>query len=270
MIHDNFRTNDENEALLDLSVLFQYLFAKRWHSEFQALLSASEVPKERSSIAKLSKITDYGKKTFWSDDQDAQLRMQGLKTGIVKNQRGKNVSEDRRVGECELSSREQTDSVQEEAVAVFATEVLVDNVHNRPLLLQERRHRVTEENYRKRVKTNPKGTYTNRSCHYWHPPVCQKVQVWIGMQIWYVQTHWGWWSAQWSGGRRSVALLKESIQLGGVSQDSYPRKYFPREPGEFRTKHAVKFSKSTWHQKKNSGKKWSIARYYPKMCASWA
>ena len=51
---------------------------------------------------------------------------------------------------------EQTDSVQEEAVAVFATEVLVDNEHNRPLLLQERRHRVTEENYRKRVKKTSK------------------------------------------------------------------------------------------------------------------
>ena len=48
-------------------------------------------------------------------------------------------------GRMLIFSGEQTDSVQEEAVAVFATEVLVDNEHNRPLLLQERRHRLTEE-----------------------------------------------------------------------------------------------------------------------------
>ena len=35
----------------------------------------------------------------------------------------------------------------------------MDNEHNRPLLLQERRHRVTEENYRKLVKQTLKGTY---------------------------------------------------------------------------------------------------------------
>ena len=37
------------------------------------------------------------------------------------------------------------DSVQEETLAVFATELIVDNEHNRPLLLQRRRHRLTEE-----------------------------------------------------------------------------------------------------------------------------
>ena len=31
--------------------------------------------------------------------------------------------------------------------------------------------------------------------------------------------------------KRSVVLLKESIQLGCVSQDSYPRKSVPRETG---------------------------------------
>ena len=51
MIHDIFRTHAENEAVLDLSVLFQYLFARRWHSEFQALLSASEVPKEIRALS---------------------------------------------------------------------------------------------------------------------------------------------------------------------------------------------------------------------------
>ena len=40
----------------------------------------------------------------------------------------------------------------------------------------------------------------------------------------------------------SVALLKESTQLGCVSQDSYPRKSLLREQGKFGSKHAVKFS----------------------------
>ena len=70
------------------------------------------------------------------------------------------------------------------------------------------------------------------------------------------------------GAKGSVAILKESLQLGCVSQDSYPRKSTPRELGKLGTKRAVKFTKSTWHQIKNSGKKGSIARYYPKVCAS--
>ena len=41
----------------------------------------------------------------------------------------------------------------------------------------------------------------------------------------------------------SVAILKESIQLGGVSQDSNPRKFILREPGRLTLKHTVKFSK---------------------------
>ena len=101
MIHDNYRTNDENEALLDLLVLFQYLFAKRWHSEFQALLSASEVPKERSSIAKLSKITDYGKKTFWSDDQNAQLQSMNERIENRNSQKSEREVMSARTGECE-------------------------------------------------------------------------------------------------------------------------------------------------------------------------
>ena len=37
-----------------------------------------------------------------------------------------------------------------------------------------------------------------------------------------------------------------------------------REQGKLGSKHTVKFSKGTWHQTKNSGKKRSIARNYPK------
>ena len=48
----------------------------------------------------------------------------------------------------------------------------------------------------------------------------------------------------------SVAISKESIQLGCLSQDSYPRKSVLRESGKLGSKHAVKFSQVTWHQKK--------------------
>ena len=50
------------------------------------------------------------------------------------------------------------------------------------------------------------------------------------------------------GAKGSVTILKESIQLGCASQDSYLRKCILREPGKFGSKHAVKFSKGTWHQ----------------------
>ena len=50
------------------------------------------------------------------------------------------------------------------------------------------------------------------------------------------------------GAKGSVVTLKESTQLGCVSQDSFPRKSFPRESGRLGSKHTVKFSKGTWHQ----------------------
>ena len=66
------------------------------------------------------------------------------------------------------------------------------------------------------------------------------------------------------GAKGSVATLKESAQLGSVSQDSHPGKSSLREEGKLGSKHAVTFSKATWHQKK-SGKKRSIARNYLKV-----
>ena len=51
------------------------------------------------------------------------------------------------------------------------------------------------------------------------------------------------------GAKGSVALLKESTQLGCVSQDSYPRKSILHDEGKWGSKHVVKFSKCTWHQK---------------------
>ena len=43
-------------------------------------------------------------------------------------------------------------------------------------------------------------------------------------------------------------MVMESIQLGCVSQDSFPRKTILRESGKLGSKHAVKFAKGTWHQ----------------------
>ena len=45
-----------------------------------------------------------------------------------------------------------------------------------------------------------------------------------------------------------LPFLKESTQLGCVSQDSYPRKSILREPGKWWSTHAVKILKDTWHQ----------------------
>ena len=43
------------------------------------------------------------------------------------------------------------------------------------------------------------------------------------------------------GAKGSVAIVKEFLQLGCASQDSYPRKSILREPGLLGSKHALKF-----------------------------
>ena len=65
-------------------------------------------------------------------------------------------------------SGKQTDSVQKETLAVFATEVIVDktstivppnlsqNKNYRPLLVHKRRHRLTEESFRKALAPGEK------------------------------------------------------------------------------------------------------------------
>ena len=50
------------------------------------------------------------------------------------------------------------------------------------------------------------------------------------------------------GAKGSVAVLKESFQLGCVSQDSHPRKSFLRKQEKLGSSHAVKFSKGARHQ----------------------
>ena len=72
------------------------------------------------------------------------------------------------------------------------------------------------------------------------------------------------------GAKGSVELLKESTQLGCVSEGSYPRKSFLREKGKLGSKHAVKFSKSIWHQIKIRERKGPSRGMHPQVWTSWA
>ena len=60
-------------------------------------------------------------------------------------------------------SGKQLDSVQEETLAVIASEVIVDIEHNRLLLFQRRRHRLTEESPRKALAPGEKVLLEERS-----------------------------------------------------------------------------------------------------------
>ena len=58
-----------------------------------------------------------------------------------------------------------------------------------------------------------------------------------------------------SGRKGSVASLKESLQLGCVSQDSHPSKSIQRKGRKLVSNHTVKFSKGTWHHIQNRERK---------------
>ena len=186
MIYKHFRATGAHDAAQGLSDLFNVSlqgddsqdFVLRWD---RALLSASEAPKENvleslykmktresvqlqhvlamyeqeidrdRSMSRRSKIEDYCKKTYWSDDQVAQLLSPEWKDG------DRSISQKSQREECQrgkengrlLSVGKETDSVQEETLAASATGVIGDNEHNRHLVLQRRRHRLTEESPRK-------------------------------------------------------------------------------------------------------------------------
>ena len=55
------------------------------------------------------------------------------------------------------------DSVQEQTLAVLARGVIVDNKHNRILLLQRRRHSLTEEDFRTVLAAERKSFWKERS-----------------------------------------------------------------------------------------------------------
>ena len=89
----------------------------------------------------------------------------------------------------------------------------------------------------------------NPSCEFWHLPVylnykSEKGCVYGDIEE-YVKPNE---KSKKGGAKGSVATLKEATQLGCISQDSCPRKSILRELGRLGSKHAVEFSKGTWHQ----------------------
>ena len=61
----------------------------------------------------------------------------------------------------------------------------------------------------------------------------------------------------------------EGVHTSGLCISRFlTEKSILRELGKWGSKHAVKFSEATCDQTQNSGRKGSIARYYPKVCAS--
>ena len=107
-----------------------------------------------------------------------------------------------------------------------------------------------------------KGKCTNASRGCWHPPVCLNYKSETGcafgkkcrfrhVEIDGQPNK----KSEKSGFKGSVALLMETVQLGCVSHDSSPRKSILRKEGQLGSKHAVKFSRGTWHHKTNRERK---------------
>ena len=104
------------------------------------------------------------------------------------------------------------------------------------------------------MPTFPQRKCTNPSCNYWHPPMCLNYQSESrckygdkcrfrhtevdGQPSGKVEEKW----CQVSG-----ASLKESLQLGCVSQDSNSRRCILRKGCNMGSNHTVKVSTGTWH-----------------------
>ena len=108
-----------------------------------------ELSRSRSRGAELSKIEEKGKTTYWSDDKDTQFQ-----SPEWKNWRNSNCQESERK-KCQrgkksgrMSSVESERTVFKRRLLEFFTAGLIlVNEHNHPLLLRERRHRLTEETF---------------------------------------------------------------------------------------------------------------------------
>ena len=90
---------------------------------------------------------------------------------------------------------------------------------------------------------------------FWHPPVCQnytsETRCKFGNKCHFRHVEADEKPSRESkkvGAKGSVALLKDSFQLGCVCQDPHPRKSILREVGKLGSNHTVKFSTGTWHQ----------------------
>ena len=97
----------------------------------------------------------------------------------------------------------------------------------------------------------------NRSCNCWHRPVCQNYKSETGCVFGkrccfrHVEAEENPNKESKNGGANgTVALFKETIPFGCVSQDPRPGKSILWEEGTLRSNHAVRLSKGTWHQRK--------------------
>ena len=107
-----------------------------------------------------------------------------------------------------------------------------------------------------RVKFEADSNYLkNQSCKFWHPPVCLNCKSEQGC-VHGDKCHFRHVEAEGKPNKRSnkggpkgsVAMSKESGQLGCVSQDFVREKIVLLEQEKLESKHTVKFSKGTWNQ----------------------
>ena len=114
----------------------------------------------------------------------------------------------------------------------------------------------------KACKVTSKEIAQMASCDHRHPPVCQNYKSESGCKFsdtcLFSHTEADGQpskKSKKSGGKGSVALLKECKQLGCVSQDTEPSMTStPRKGGKLGPNRAVTFSKGTWHHKKRERK----------------
>ena len=156
--------------------------------------------------------------------------------------------------------------------AVSATRTIsVETQHNRPVLLQDRRHKMTEEYFRKdkpwgevvhperkvkdRARITPKEIGRFRRVIVGILPrvkITRKIGMQIRRQV-SLQTRWGWQSAQ---ERIGFALLKKSTHLGCFFHDTEPPKsksILRKSRKSLGSDRVGRFSKGTLHHMK-SGK----------------
>ena len=61
-------------------------------------------------------------------------------------------------------------------------------------------------------------------------------------------------------------MLKELAKMNCVFQDPHPKKSVLMKEGQLGTSHKIQFSRCTWHNMKNTGKKGSIVRFFVQQC----
>ena len=123
-----------------------------------------------------------------------KARNERIETGVLVNgHKGKNLSVERRVENAIVGK--QLDSVQEETLAVTATEDVVDKAQSSspaPKTQTQidggkpskgfgpRGGSLSGRKGQKACKVFLQGTCANSSCYYWHPPVCQNYKSVVG------------------------------------------------------------------------------------------